>query len=216
MKKAKKGLILSLILLFIPVMVIGCSSKPKVGADETAKILFDFYIKGDKEALTKIDLPKDKIEEISKMQKERTIQTLKTNFTTQGVKVSDEKIKQIYTARVEALKKLSAKAEIVSQNDESATVKIKMTYINEVALDEKAGKDAAEEIKKSNITDRQEAINKGIDIYIQNLIKEYKNVKPSSDMKEQTSKFVIKDKTWMPEDNNGFALGIGKMTIGLK
>ncbi|MBN3376568.1 DUF5105 domain-containing protein, partial [Clostridium botulinum] len=67
MKKAKKSLILSLILLFIPVMVIGCSSKPKVGADETAKILFDFYIKGDKEALTKIDLPKDKIEEISKM-----------------------------------------------------------------------------------------------------------------------------------------------------
>ncbi|EJO5346339.1 DUF5105 domain-containing protein [Clostridium botulinum] len=216
MKNIKKSLILSLVLLFIPVMVIGCSSKPKVKADETAKILFDFYIRGDKEALTKIDLPKDKIEEISKLQKEKTIQTLKTNLTTQGANVSDEKINQIYEARVEALKKLSAKAEIVSEDDKSANVKLKMSYIDEGALDRKAGEDAAEEIKKSNITDRKKAIDKAIDIYVQNLIKEYKNLKPSSDMKEKTFKFVIKEKTWMPEDNSGFALNIGKMTIGLK
>lgn len=77
MKKAKKSLILSLILLFIPIMVIGCSSKPKVSADETAKILFDFYIKGDQESLSKIKISKDQIEEISKMQKDKTISTIK-------------------------------------------------------------------------------------------------------------------------------------------
>ncbi|MCS4516388.1 hypothetical protein JTS93_09750 [Clostridium botulinum] len=77
MKKAKKSLILSLVLLFIPMMVIGCSSKPKVSADETAKILFDFYIKGDQESLSKIKISKDQIEEISKMQKDKTISTIK-------------------------------------------------------------------------------------------------------------------------------------------
>ncbi|ADF98159.1 putative lipoprotein [Clostridium botulinum F str. 230613] len=194
MKKAKKSLILSLVLLFIPIMVIGCSSKPKVGADETGKILFDFYIKGDQESLSKIKISKDQIEEISKMQKDKTISTIKTNLATAGLKVNDEQIKQIYAARVSALKKLSAKAEVVSQDDKSAQVKLKATHIDEVALDEKAATDAVEEVKKMNLTDRQEALNKATDIYIKNLIKSYENVKPSSDMKEQTFKFIIKRK----------------------
>lgn len=53
------------------------------------------------------------------------------------MKVNDEQIKQIYAARVSALKKLSAKAEVVSQDDKSAQVKLKATHIDEVALDEK-------------------------------------------------------------------------------
>ncbi|MCR1974843.1 DUF5105 domain-containing protein [Clostridium sporogenes] len=216
MKKAKKGLILSLILLFIPVMVIGCSSKPKVGADETAKILFDFYIKGDKESLSKIKISKDQIEEVSKMQKDKTISTIKTNFTAEGLKISDEQVNQIYTARVSALKKLSSKTEVVSQDDKSAQVKLKATYIDEVALDKKAGMDAVEEVKKMNLTDRQEAINKATGIYIQNLIKSYENVKPSSDMKEKTFKLTIKEKTWMPEDMKNFGESIVKLTSGIK
>ncbi|NFL97274.1 DUF5105 domain-containing protein [Clostridium botulinum] len=216
MKKAKKSLILSLILLFIPIMVIGCSSKPKVSADETAKILFDFYIKGDQESLSKIKISKDQIEEISKMQKDKTISTIKTNLATAGLKVNDEQIKQIYAARVSALKKLSAKAEVVSQDDKSAQVKLKATHIDEVALDEKAATDAVEEVKKMNLTDTQEALNKATDIYIKNLIKSYENVKPSSDMKEQTFKFIIKEKTWIAEDMKNFGEGIVKLTSGIK
>ncbi|AUM94225.1 TPA: DUF5105 domain-containing protein [Clostridium botulinum] len=216
MKKAKKSLILSLILLFIPIMVIGCSSKPKVGADETAKILFDFYIKGDKESLSKIKISKEQTEEISKMQKDKTISTIKTNFTAEGLKISDEQVNQIYAARVSALKKLSSKTEVVSQDDKSAQVKLKSTYIDEVALDKKAGMDAVEEVKKMNLTDRQEAINKAKDIYIKNLIKSYENVKPSSDMKEKTFKLTIKEKTWMPEDMKNFGESIVKLTSGIK
>ncbi|EJE7234828.1 MULTISPECIES: DUF5105 domain-containing protein [Clostridium] len=216
MKKAKKSLILSLILLFIPVMVIGCSSKPKVGADETTKILFDFYIKGDKESLSKIKISKEQTEEISKMQKDKTISTIKTNFTAEGLKISDEQVNQIYAARVSALKKLSSKTEVVSQDDKSAQVKLKSTYIDEVALDKKAGMDAVEEVKKMNLTDRQEAINKAKDIYIKNLIKSYENVKPSSDMKEKTFKLTIKEKTWMPEDMKNFGESIVKLTSGIK
>lgn len=166
MKKAKKSLILSLVLLFIPIMVIGCSSKPKVSADETAKILFDFYIKGDQESLSKIKISKEQIEEVSKMQKDKTISTLKTNLRSTGLKVNDEQVNKIYTARVSALKKLSAKTEVVSQDDESAHVKLKATYIDEVGLDKKAATDAVEEVKKMNLTDRQEALNKATDIYI--------------------------------------------------
>ncbi|APF26255.1 DUF5105 domain-containing protein [Clostridium botulinum] len=216
MKKAKKSLILSLILLFIPIMAMGCSSKPKVGADETAKILFDFYIKGDQESLSKIKISKEQTEEISKMQKDQTISTIKTNLTAAGLKVNDEQINKIYAARVSALKKLSAKTEVVSQDDKSAQVKVKATHINEVALDEKAATDAVEQVKKMNITDRQEAINKATGIYIQNLIKSYENVKPSSDMKEQTFKFTIKEKTWIPEDMKSFGAGIVKLTSGIK
>ncbi|MCS4468753.1 hypothetical protein JTS96_10505 [Clostridium botulinum] len=43
--KKQKSLILSLVLLFIPMMVIGCSSKPKVSADETAKFYLIFILK---------------------------------------------------------------------------------------------------------------------------------------------------------------------------
>ncbi len=136
-EKSKKSLILSLILLFIPMIVIGCSSKPKVSADETTKMLFDFYIKGNKESLSKIKISKEQIEEVSKMQKDKTIAKIKTNFTSEGLKISDEQANQIYAARVAALKKLSGKTEVISQDDKSAQVKLKVTYFDEVALDKK-------------------------------------------------------------------------------
>ncbi|MBU5483442.1 DUF5105 domain-containing protein [Clostridium sp. MSJ-11] len=216
MKKGRKSLLLSLVLIVISIMVIGCSSKPKVAADETAKILFDFYIKGDQEALAKIKLPKEQIEEISKIQKDETMKTIKNNFAVAGLKVSDAQVNEIYTARASALKKLSAETEIVSENDESADVKLKTTYINEIALDEKAATNAIQEVEKLNITNQEEILNKLTEVYIKNLINEYKNVQPSSDLKEQTFKFEIKEKTWLPQDIETFSMGIVKLVLGME
>ncbi|MCS4464509.1 hypothetical protein JTT01_11840 [Clostridium botulinum] len=50
-----------------------------------------------------------------------------------------------------------------------------------------------------NLTDRQEALNKATEYLYKNLINHMK-CKPSSDMKEQTFKFIIKEKTWIAED----------------
>ncbi|WP_315118395.1 DUF5105 domain-containing protein [uncultured Clostridium sp.] len=216
MKKGKKSLVLSLMLLVISIMVIGCSSKPKVAADETAKILFDFYIKGDQESLEKIKLSKDQIAEIAKIQKDETMKTLKNNFIVAGLKVSDDQINEIYTARASALKKLSAETEIVSENNESVDVKLKANYIDEVAIDEKAATDAVQEVEKLNITNQEEILNKLTDVYIKNLIKEYNNVQPSSDLKEQTFKFDIKEKIWMPQDMDAFSKGIANLVLGIK
>lgn len=216
MKKGRKSLLLSLVLIVISIMVIGCSSKPKVAADETAKILFDFYIKGDQESLEKIKLSKEQIEEIAKIQKDETMKTIKNNFAVAGLKVSDAQVNEIYTARASALKKLSAETEIVSENDESADVKLKTTYINEIALDEKAATNAIQEVEKLNITNQEEILNKLTEVYIKNLINEYKNVQPSSDLKEQTFKFEIKEKTWLPQDIETFSLGIVKLVLGME
>ncbi|MCS4478637.1 hypothetical protein JTT08_13295 [Clostridium botulinum] len=112
------------------------------------KFYLIFILKEIRSLYQKLKISKDQIEEISKMQKDKTISTIKTNLATAGLKVNDEQIKQIYAARVSALKKLSAKAEVVSQDDKSAQVKLKATHIDEVALDEKAATDAVEEVKK--------------------------------------------------------------------
>ncbi|MCY6369703.1 DUF5105 domain-containing protein [Clostridium ganghwense] len=215
MKKMKKSLVLLMSFLFIPIMLIGCSSKPKVSPDETAKILFNFYIKGDQSGLEKIKMPKDVIDETAKLQKETYTTAIKNNFKVAGLTIKDEQVEQIYEARMEGLKKLTVTTETVSESDTEAQVKIKSTYFDTVALDKKAAQDAVEQVKKLKLTNQQEAKTKVTDAYIKNLVEAFKNVKPSADTKEKTFKFTIQEKVWLPQNMIQFGSGIGGQVSGM-
>ncbi|WMJ80716.1 DUF5105 domain-containing protein [Clostridium sp. MB40-C1] len=214
MKKVKKSLVILMCLLFIPVILIGCSNKPKVSADETAKILFNFYVKGDKSDLSKISMPKDRIEELSKFQKDTIIKEIRNGFLKEGLTLKNDQLEQIYKARLEALKKVTATTEKISENDKEAEVKVKATYFDESKVSEKAMTDAVKEVEKLKLTNRQEIISKILDIYVKNLKVEYQNVKPSTDVKEGTYKFIIKEKVWVPQDVKKFASEIGSFNAG--
>ncbi|MCY6960284.1 DUF5105 domain-containing protein [Clostridium brassicae] len=214
MKKVKKSLVVLICLLFIPVILIGCSNKPKVSADETAKILFNFYVKGDKNDLSKISMPKDKIEELSKFQKDTIIKEIRNGFLKEGLTLKNDQLEQIYKARLEALKKVTATTEKISENDKEAEVKVKATYFDEGKVSEKAMTDAVKEVEKLKLTNRQEIVSKLLDVYVKNLKVEYQNVKPSTDVKEGTYKFIIKEKVWVPQDIKKFASDIGSFNAG--
>ena len=216
MKKVKRSLVLILMsLLLIPTVLIGCSSKPKVGPDETAQILFNFYINGDDSGLSKITVTKDMAEETKKIQKEATITNIKNQFKAGGLTVKDEQLEEIYKVRSEAFKRLSATAEVVSKTDTTAEVKLKSKYFDEVALDEKAANDAVKQVEKLQIKDQKEILNKLTEQYINNLIEAYKKVQPAEGTKEKTFKFKAEKKVWLAEDMKEFGTGIGTMVIGL-
>lgn len=215
MKKMKRALVVVLSLVLIPMLMIGCSLKPKVSADETAKILFDFYIKGDESGLSKIGVPKNIIDETVKLQKDTFSNMIKANFSAGKLTIKDEQIAEMYKWRSEALKKVTVTSEAVNKTDTYTEVKIKSTYINEGALDEKAVNDAIEAVKKLGLTNEKDATDKLTEAYINNLIKEYKEAKPSTETKEKTFKFTIQEKVWMPENMSDFGTSISKLSIGM-
>ncbi|WP_055666946.1 hypothetical protein [Desnuesiella massiliensis] len=216
MKKVKRSLLLILMsLLLIPTVLIGCSSKPKIGPDETAQILFDFYIKGDQSGLSKISINKDMADETKKIQKDATIKKIKDQFKAGGLTIKDDQVEELYKVRSEALKGLSATAEVVSKTDTTAEVKLKSKYIDEVALDEKAADDAVKQVEKLQLKDEKDALNKLTEQYIKNLVEAYKNVKPAEGTKEKTFKFKVQEKIWLAEDMKEFGAGIAAIAIGL-
>lgn len=212
MKKIKNSLALLLVILMVPVLVIGC--KPKVPADQSAKYLFNFLIKGDKTGLSKMGAPEKDIDNVSKKQKEEYITQLKTGFTSQGLTVSDEQVQDVYKAFMTALKRMSVDAEIVSQKDKTAQVKVQTSYCNLSELSVKAATDATNKYKNSGITDRQKLMSKLTNEFIKNLISELEKAKPASDKKEKTFKFVVKDNVWMPESSTDYCVGIMQMISG--
>ncbi|MCY6960282.1 DUF5105 domain-containing protein [Clostridium brassicae] len=213
MKKVKKSLVVLMCLLFIPVMLLGCSNKPKVSAEETAKILFNFYIKGDESGLSKISMPEDKVKELSEFHKKTIKNGIKNEFLKEGLTLKDDQLEQIYNARIDALKKVTVTTEKISEDDKEAEVKIKSTYFNEGKLNEDAAKAAIEEVKKLKLTNQKEALDKLLDAYVKKAKEAYKNVKPSTDTKEKTFKFNIVEKVWMPKDMNKFATEIGSLNL---
>lgn len=216
MRKTKRSLLIFISMILISMMMVGCSSKPKVTADETAKIMYNFYFKGDKEGLAKVKLEATEAEEISKLQKETAIITMRNNFKVAGMAVNDQQIEEVYNARMEGFKKLTVNAEVVSQDDENAEVKVKSTYFNEIEINKKASDSAIEEVKKLNLTNEKEALDKYANIYLKNIVEAYKTVEPSQDTKEATFKFVNKEKTWVPEDSVRFGSGLANLILGLQ
>lgn len=212
MRNFKKMLIVYLTLCLF--FAVGCSAKEKVTPDMTATSMFDFFIKGDKEAIAKINVPNEEIDASAKIQKDTTISLVKNNLKSSGIEVKEEKLEELYNVRAEALKKLTCTSEIISQAEDSAEVRIKSTYIDEVAIDNKAADDALETVKQMGLTDQKEAINKVGDEYVKNLINGYQSASPSQDTKEKIFKFTKKDKIWLPQSMVEFGNGIGLLAAG--
>ncbi|MBU3107936.1 DUF5105 domain-containing protein [Clostridium gasigenes] len=212
MKNLKKNLIILMIIFMFPTLLVGC--KTKVTPAESAKIWFDFGVKGDKSGLSTIGATEAQVSALKDLQESTYKKELKSGFEISGLKIEDAQVDQIFKAYMEALNKVSVTTEVVSEKGESSEVKISSTYINLVALSEKAGTDAVNEFKNSTITNQEELTNKISEVFINNLIKEFKNAVPSDSPKELTSTFVIKEKIWVPENEVEFGESAAKLATG--
>lgn len=208
----KKLGIFLLSLLMISTMLMGC--KPKVGPDESAKNVFNFLLKGDQAGVAKMGMSQKEIDDAAKEEKKSFDEGLKAVFSSAGLTVKDDKIEEITKAMMESLKKVTIDAQVVSESKDSAEVKIKTTYVDFVAVSKKVVDISLAEIKTQKETDQKKLESKFTDLLVKNFIAEFKNAKASTDTKEQTFKFIIKDRIWQPENMQQCSEAMGRLATG--
>ena len=197
MRRTRKYLIMSIIVVILPMLLMGC--KPKINADESAKVWFNYIVKGDMTSLSKMGVTEDEAKKFRQTQKDTYKKAMKTGFESGGLKVEDKQMEQIYQAYIGAISKVSVTTEVVSQTSKATEVKLKETYISnmDVAI-QKSLIDSTNQVKALKITNEQEHNKKVAEIFINSLINDFNNIKISDVPKEKTFKCIIKDKRWVP------------------
>ncbi|MBU3181060.1 hypothetical protein [Clostridium psychrophilum] len=213
MKKAKTSLIVFVIIIMVPMLLVGC--KPEMNSDQSAKVWFNYIVKGDMTNLSKIGVTKEKANKLRQTQKVTYKNALKTGFESGNLKIEDKQTEQMYQAYIGGLDKVSVTTQIVSQTSKYSQVKLKSTYImNTKADSQKTIAEATKQVKTLKLTNEKEYSTKVLKIFINALIKEYKNAKVSNVVKEKTYKFIITDKRWTPQDPIEFANDVVKTSLG--
>ena len=189
-------------------LVTGCSKK--VTAKECAQIFWEMNTTHDMSNISKINLKeKDGQAAINKDINEAKA-SLKETFTEAQMKFTDAQLEDVCNALIEAYSKLTVKIEEVSNDGNKAEIKFITTYFDMNALDEKASNDALDVIISLGLTDQTEIINRFSELYIKNLITEFKNVSISTNTTEKTYTFVNNGEFWAPEDKTNFGTSIGQ------
>lgn len=203
----KKRIGILVIMLLIPVILIGC--KPKVEADQSAKILAEFVIKNNSSEMDKLGDSKSSIYLSMESQKNQFKKGFKAGFQkSSGMTLDDGKVDEFYKAYINAMKKIKITTNKISESDKTAKVSVKVNYIDlktiifagvSKVLDlEGSGKSEAELSKE----------------YIEDVIQELNNAKPSTKTKEKTFNFVVKDNIWVPQDKSAFSKELLDLSLG--
>jgi hypothetical protein len=86
-------------------LLMGC--KPKINADESAKVWFNYLIKGESTDITKIGITGEEATTLKETQKDIYIKGLKAGFETGKLKITDVQLEQMYTSHIGALSLVS-------------------------------------------------------------------------------------------------------------
>lgn len=200
-------------MLLIPAVLIGCGS-PKIKSDESAKILFNFFIKGDKSGISKITSDQSTIDKAEKSEKDEFNKEFKDGMLKQDLTVNDDECNRVYTAYKNALKNVTMTSKIVSEDSKEATVSVKTNYIDLPTIAQKAQNDALAKVKAMQLTDVIKLREEFAKDYIDELAKDLNVAKPGTETREKSFKFVLKDNNWLPEDSFDYGKQIGTMVSG--
>lgn len=203
----KKRIGILAIMLLIPLILIGC--KPKVEADQSAKILADFFIKNNSSELNKLGDSKSSVYLSMESQKSQFKKGFKDGFQkSSGMALDDAKVDEFYKAYINAMNKINITTKKISESDKTAKVNVKVTYIDfktiiftgvSKVLDLESSGKSEQELSKE---------------YIDNVIKELNNAKPSTKTKEKTFDFVVKDNVWVPQNKSAFSKELLDLSLG--
>lgn len=210
MRSIKKSIGMLVVLLLIPAVLIGCGG-PKVKSDESAKILFNFFIKSDKSGVSKITSDQSAINKAEKAEKDEFNKEFKDGLLKQNLIINDDQCNRVYTAYKNALKNVTVTSKIASETSKESTVSIKTNYIDLPAIAQKAQNDALAKVKAMQLTDVIKVREEFAKAYVDELEKDLNAAKPGAETKEKTFKFVLKDNNWLPEDSFDYGKQIGTM-----
>lgn len=211
MKNKKFTALLLVSILVLSCVVTGCGKQ--ITPKECAQIWWEIAF-NDMSNVSKVNITEEQSKTILEKSTEKNLSTLKTTFTSQGLTVTDEQIKEYFEAVIEASKKATVTIEEVSNDGKTAQVKYKTTYIDANKMATKAANEAVESVKALGLTNQKEAMAKYSELVIKNLITEFKNATFSEDTNEKTYTFTKKDKIWAPENQETLSTELGGLIAG--
>ena len=220
----KKFISLVLLIVSFSILMLGCSQKKEISAEQTAQALYDLYIFGDGKESKEIGLTDDEINFILDQQKINEINNINTNFINAGLPISDKELENLYELQKDSLKKLTVDISIEEISENKITLKLSTNYIDIQELDSKAALEAISAAE--NLTNDISELSKSdlSKLYIEKLNDNLKSVEPSSQMLEATftftkEKFLIDNKAvdvWFPEEPEIFAQTLVNMAVGIE
>ena len=208
MKNNKFIALLLTSILFLSLIVTSCSKEAT--AQECAQVLWDMNVRRDISNISKIGLKEEDGKAVLNNDIIEAKEELRETFVDAEMKFTDKQLEDVCNSLLESYNKITVKVEEVSNDGKKAEIKYTTTYFDLVTLDEKASNDAVKSSEELGLTNETEIINKFSELYIQNLIYEFKNVTVSTDTKEKTYTFLKKGTIWIPEDKTNFGTSIGQ------
>ena len=201
--------IIAIFLIFTLILSLS-SCMGTVSLEKSAKLLAQYYVKHDESALRKLGASSETAKEGIETEKAERKKEIQSSFARSGVEASDEQLEKIYEAQMEALKKVTITTDIVSEEEDTAEVKISMNYIDVESIDEKAAEEAFKDIEegqKSSDELKKECLEK----YVDNIVKGLEEAKPSTEKNEAIFTFEKGAMSWVPEEMELFTEGIDSL-----
>lgn len=201
--------IIAIFLIFTLILSLS-SCMGTVSLEKSAKLLAQYYVKHDESALRKLGASSETAKEGIETEKAERKKEIQSSFARSGVEASDEQLEKIYEAQMEALKKVTITTDIVSEEKDTADVKISMNYIDVESIDEKAAEEAFKDIEEGQSNSdklKKECLEK----YVDNLVKGLEEAKPSTEKNEAIFTFEKGAMSWVPEEMELFTEGIDSL-----
>lgn len=201
--------IIAIFLIFTLILSLS-SCMGTVSLEKSAKLLAQYYVKHDESALRKLGASSETAKEGIETEKAERKKEIQASFARSGVEASDEQLEKIYEAQMEALKKVTITTDIVSEEEDTAEVKISMNYIDVESIDEKAAEEAFKDIEEGQSNSdklKKECLEK----YVDNLVKGLEEAKPSTEKNEAIFTFEKGAMSWVPEEMELFTEGIDSL-----
>ncbi|MBU5316207.1 DUF5105 domain-containing protein [Clostridium bornimense] len=205
--------LIGFVLLFVYYIaddLLGNKTNEVISPAESAKIVSQFYLYGDKSGVKELGMSDEEIQAALRKGKEESIKVMKNNINALGYSVGNDKLEQYYNAIMKASKKLTVKTKLVSQDKNIAIVSIKANNIPFTEISYKASSKVEEAL---GTVEGEEAdyIEMESKIYMDSFIEELESVEPSSDFYQEEVAFTRAGNGWFPANNDMFATTIDNL-----
>ena len=205
--------LIGFVLLFVYYIaddLLGNKTNEVISPAESAKIVSQFYLYGDKSGVKELGMSDEEIQAALRKGKEESIKVIKNNINALGYSVGNDQLEQYYNAIMKASKKLTVKTKLVFQDKNIAIVSIKANNIPFTEISYKASS-KVEEALGTVEGDEADYIEMESKIYMDSFIEELESVEPSSDFYQEEVAFTRAGNGWFPANNDMFATTIDNL-----
>ncbi|CDM67399.1 putative membrane protein [Clostridium bornimense] len=205
--------LVGIVLLFVYYIaedLLGNKTNEIISPAESAKIVAQFYIYGDKSGVKELGMSDEDIQTALQNGKEESIKVMKNNLNGLGYSVTYDQLDKYYNAIIEASKKLTVKTKLISQDENIAIVSIKVNSIPFTEISYKASYKVEESLGNSE-GNEEDYIELESKVYIESFIEELKNIEPSEDFNQEEVAFTRAGNGWFPANNDMFAATIDNL-----